>query len=348
MKTFPSHLLLAVTSCGLLAACDPSTGGFDPQDATESAAAVLTAIQQSPALQALSVMGSDITVSASAPIVGAALPDANFVRGRLAAWAHAGTATLSLAPRAAAAPIFPADLLGKTLTYNLGQRRYELSSQTGAPSTGVRFILYAVDPVMRRVVEPLNPVGHLDLTDKSTPAAAILGVTIVINNTTLVDYDAAASFPTGSITFSANGSISDGKTNVDFGLNQRITDGPAITVDYLLTVPENDVSLNLNAQISSSGSDVGLSVEHGNNMTVVHAVGDDSAITGTVSHNGVTVVNISGTPEKPVFTTTTGDPLPAPQVETLKRLFDLADALFDAFDDLLGPAHRLLGFPLLS
>jgi len=329
MNVLPSRRLLAATVCGLLAACDPSSNsGFDAVDATESATAVMKAIQQSPALHSLSVLGSNITLSASA--------------------AGARTAPLTLAPRATAAPIFPADLLGTTLTYNLSQRRYEVSSQAGAPSTGVRFILYAVDPVAHRVVEPLNAAGYLDLTDKSTPAAAILGVTIVIDNTTLLDYDASASFTTGSIAFSANGLVSDGTTAVDFGLNQLVANGPTISVDYLLAVPENGVTLSLNAKTSAGGTDVGLTVEHNNNFTVVHAVGDDSAITGTITYDGATVVNISGTPEHPVFTTPTGDQLPARQVETLTRLFDVADAVFDAFDDLLGPAHRLLGFPLTS
>ena len=347
MKALAPRLLVTASCAWLVAACDSTSSTFDPQDATQSAGAVVTAMQQSQALQTLSVLGNDITVTAASAVVSAALPNAHFARGRLAEWAKAGAAALAAhAPSGVAAPIFPADLLGKTLTYNLSLKRYQVSTQTGAPTAGVRFILYAVNIAAHAVQEPLNPIGYLDLTDKSTPAAAILGVKVVINNVTLLDYDASASFTTGSISFSADGSISDGQTSIEFGLDQTIATGPTITLDYQLAVPEDNVGLGLLATVSAANSDISLTVEHDGNTTIVHAEGTDAAITGTIAYNDIVVVNISGTPDEPVFTDPSGTPLSPAQVEALHQLFDFTDALLDAFDDLLGPAHRLLGIPL--
>jgi hypothetical protein len=246
----------------------------------------------------------------------------------------------------AMAPIFPSDLLGKTFTYDLAETRYEVSTETGAPATGVRFILYAVDPVLRRVTTPLTAVGHLDLTDESTAAAAVLGVKVVISNVTLLDYDAIASIATESVSFEAQGSISDGQATVEFDLIQGITSGPTIALDYQLAVPESGVALGLVASITTANSDISLTVEHEGGTTVIRAEGDEDAITGTVTHDGIVVVTIAGSPDQPDFTDPSGNALSAEQLEALHRLFEHTDRLLDAFDDLLDPAHRLLGIPL--
>ena len=41
------------------------------------------------------------------------------------------------------------------------------TDRTGAPANGVRFLLYAVDPVTFQPVEPLVEAGYVDITDLS-------------------------------------------------------------------------------------------------------------------------------------------------------------------------------------
>ncbi|HXV87421.1 MAG TPA: hypothetical protein VD793_12000, partial [Gemmatimonadales bacterium] len=329
-----------------LLACESSVSSFDPAAATEAAGTVVTALQQSPAFQTMSVLGDDITVGAPpAPLIWAALPNEAFAQGRLTDWARLGAETLA-SHADLLAPIFPSDLLGKTFTYNLSQSRYEVSTQPGAPATGVRFVLYAVNIVAHTVQQPLNPVGYLDLTDLSDPSAAVLGVKIVINNATLLDYQASATFSTGSIAFGADGSISDGQTTVEFDLTQSVTSGPTIAVDYRLAVPEEQVELELVATITAAQSDINLTIAYQGTTTIVHAEGNPNGIVGMITHNDALVVNIAGTPDNPVFTDPSGAELSPAQIEALQNLFDSTDALLDAFDELLGPAHRLLGIPL--
>jgi hypothetical protein len=337
---------LLVVSVALLPACDGADSGFDPLVTNQAAASVLGALQRSPALQTLDVMGEKIVLAAPSGTLAAALPGALFPRAPFATWAgeRAGGAPVP-APEAPAAPILPADLLGKTLTYNVAMSRYEISAQTGAPGNGVRFILYDVDLVQRAIKQPLAPVGHLDLTDESTPAAAALRLVVVIANATLLDYQASASFTTSSISFSAEGVVSDGETSVEFQLTQRISAGPTITVNYRLAVPENDVSLSLDATATGSGSTITLTIQDGGNTTAVHVTETAQGITGTITHNGRTVINISGTSQDPVFTDVNGNALTQAHLDALEALADMIDVVFDAFDALLGPAHRMLGFP---
>jgi hypothetical protein len=336
---------LLVVSVALLPACEGAESGFDPLVTSQAAASVVGALQRSPAFQTLDVMGRKIALTAPSGTV-AALAEALYPRAPFATWAGERTgAAPVLVPEAPAAPIFPADLLGKTFTYNVAMGRYEVSAQTGAPGNGVRFILYDVDPVQRAVKQPLAPVGHLDLTDESTPAAAALKLVVVIANATLLDYQASASFTTSSISFSADGVVSDGETDVEFELTQRISAGPTIAVNYRLAVPENDVSLSLDATATGSGSTITLTIQDGGNTTAVQVMETPQGITGTITHNGRAVINISGTSQDPVFTDVNGNALTEAQLGALEALADMIEVLFDAFDDLLGPAHRLLSFP---
>ena len=53
------------------------------------------------------------------------------------------------------------------------------SGLTGAPANGVRFVLYAVDPVMLRPVEPVVEVGYADIIDQSTASTTDIRVKVV-------------------------------------------------------------------------------------------------------------------------------------------------------------------------
>src|SRR3712207_1381042 len=61
----------------------------------------------------------------------------------------------------------PPEVAGKTFEYDPVTGSYAAGVRTGAPSNGVRFILYAVDPVSYMPVEPLTETGYVDLTDLS-------------------------------------------------------------------------------------------------------------------------------------------------------------------------------------
>jgi hypothetical protein len=224
--------------------------------------------------------------------------------------------------------------------------RYELSSQTGAPADGVRFILYAVDTALRIVKQPLDPIGYLDLVDASTPAAAMLRMVVVIEGETLLDYDASASFPTGSIEFGAEGFISDGERTVEFDVGQTISTGPTITLRYSIAAPAIDVALEIAATITGSGATLTLTVQADGNTTIISATGTEQAFDGTITHNGTVVIHIAGSPDDPVFTDANGNALTDAQIAALKELFALTDAVLDAFDSVLHPAYRLLDFPI--
>jgi hypothetical protein len=350
-------LALSAAIAGL-AGCTEKTS-FDPAAFSASTDSIAAVIANSPAMQSMSGLGQKMTVSAEAlgapawianalaavPVEPASF--ATWAAHRLDAWQVAPPALAVAAPGA----IIPSLALGKTFTYNPTTGRYEMSTRTGAPANGVRFVLYAVNPLTREVALPLNEVGYVDLTEEAATSGLSLRLRAYAsgNNTPLVDYTASASIQTSSgsvtgATVSAKGYISDGTHQLDIDLTQSFSSTSGISVTYKLGLPERDISLDFTAAFNlQRQANVTLTVQHAGNTTVVSASGTETAITGKITHNGSVAVNIAGTPSNPTFTDASGGPLPQDQAAALKKVFDFVDALLDHVDNLLGPAYLLLG-----
>ena len=342
-----------------LTACSESTP-FDPVLLSQNTDEIINALDNSPAMQSMDVLGEKMTVGApgmGAPsLVAATLPNVTRAARGFPAWATQRLAALEAAVPAfsVSAPeaVIPTAALGKTFTYNTTTNSYELSNRTGAPSNGVRFILYAVNPVTHTVVTPLNEVGYVDLLDESAGATLQLHLKAYITasgSTPLIDYTASATIqgtptsPTGA-TVTASGHVSDGTTTVEFDLSQTFSTTSGINVKYTLAVPEKDVEVTFEATFTlTQQATVTLTVKHAGNTTVVAASGTQASITGTIKHNGDLVINITGSATNPVFTDASGNQLTAEQIAALKKLFDFTDKLLEHVDEMLAPAHALLG-----
>ncbi len=62
------------------------------------------------------------------------------------------------------------------------------TDRTGAPANGVRFLIYAVNPITFVPVEPLQEVGYVQLTDLSGSSTQAARVIVVSGETTYLDY----------------------------------------------------------------------------------------------------------------------------------------------------------------
>src|SRR5437867_6126350 len=74
--------------------------------------------------------------------------------------------------------LFPVGVAGKTYEWDFGTLAYADKGRTGAPSTGVRFILYAIDPLTGYPANPLVEVGYLDLIDETGSGSPKLHVIV--------------------------------------------------------------------------------------------------------------------------------------------------------------------------
>lgn len=365
-----SPAALPLAGALILAACGGTKTPFDPVTLSQNTDAVIATMDSSPAMQSMSVLGSKMTTGAPAmaaasfltatatrlPVTGEGFPA--WAAGQLSAFQQAVPALSVAAPNAV---IIPAPALGRTFIYDIAASSYKVDTTlTGAPSTGVRFILYAVNPLTHTVSEPLTPIGCADLTDESTSVAALklhlkaysTGNACTALNNPLIDYTASATLTglppnvTGA-TVTASGFVSDGTHQVDFDLSQTFSNTTGISVDYTMDLPSADVSVQFQASYTLAGqASVTLTVKNAGNTTVANASGTQAAITGTIKHNGDVVVNITGSAASPTFTSATGDALTDAQVLALRKLFNFTDALLTHVDEVLAPAHALLGLSL--
>jgi len=343
-------VLAALAAFGLGAcgdASDPSQS-FDPTDATQATAAVLATFADNPALAALGVLETALpgfTPPAAPPASDLGAADSGVLAGL-----RVLDRLLAFPSPSESAALFPADLLGATLVYNPATGEYEVDpAATGAPANGIRVILYAVDPVFHEPVEPLNAVGYLDVTDESTVAADRVGIVAVIGDVTYIDYLGSATVLTNGLIFAANGYLSDGTTVVNFDLSHTWSAETGLVLTYDIDVPSASTAIQAELHLDPSAeiASYALTVEHQGETVTLDVTGSATSLSGTVSHNGATVAEVSGTPDEPVFTDGNGNPLTNEQIQSLGELFGSIAALIGGFDVLLIPAYLVLQVSLV-
>ncbi len=332
------QLIAGVTLVVMAAACSDSTGpeNFSATKTEQVAAAVVGALGNNTALQTLDILGASLSLSG--PALAAAPFAAAEMGGDVNTTARLQTLGQAVLNFGAASPlaIFPANLLGKTYVYNPQTSQFEIDdARTGAPAAGVRFILYAVDPIARQIVTPLNEVGYLDLIDVSTPSADAVQIVAVIGTITYIDYTASATTNTNSASLNATGFVSDGTDQIDFNLTLTVSQ-TAITADY--TLSSGAASVRLQVNLTQAGLTFVLTVTDGNETVAMTVNLDETTVDGSIRYNGDVVVVITGDPDNPQFTRPDGTPLTQEEALALRALGDFFDEIFDAFDNLLIPA----------
>jgi hypothetical protein len=331
--------LTAIALAAALAACSDSTGpeDYDPVAANNLAETVLDAVDGNLALSALAVLGPAMQFSAAGPVFsvvpfdptqGTAATASRLRDLRDLVPSFGSTGTLAL---------FPVDLLGTTFVYNPDLGQYAADPEaTGAPEDGVRFILYAVDPILGEVVLPLDPIGSLDLIDVSTASEDAIRIVAQIGNETYIDYVASAAVGTSSVTISAEGYVSNGTDQVDVDMSVAVTLSQA-SLDYQLSSGGNSVRLQATLDDEES-VDATLTVQGDGDTIVLDIVIGPSTIAGEITYNGDVVVTVAGTPEEPTFTKPDGTALTQGEIDALMAFGAIIDSLFETFDGLLWPA----------
>jgi hypothetical protein len=253
---------------------------------------------------------------------------------------------LWLSSRAPSAPaaLFPANVLGKTFAWDPDSNRYRLSNQTGAPANGVRFLLY-VTGTNGLPVEPLQPLGYVDLTDESTPSADVLGVLVQFGSQTVADYTISFVATTSSATITASGSLfgSTG-SQVDFTLINGYNDATGtFTTDYHLEA-SNGFSIDFDLTQTETSASLDFVLSDGSNSIQLTANVGPAGISGQIRFNGTTVATITGDPENPTITGAGGRDLTDQEIAELEAMFGTAvELLFGVLFAVFAPSFFLFG-----
>ena len=238
---------LAVAGCGKDsnapdAPFDPSGTNADMDGMSSAFDSQVMLSYSTASVQIGSVVGGPVS-----PAV-AAVPKPSLLRDRAGAMRYAASLARSYVKSAgglspsfsSAAAAVPAEYLGVTFVYDVGSHTYVQSDLTGAPSNGVRFLLYAVNPVTGAIVEPLNQIGYADIVTIETSTSASVQVQLVSGGVTYLDYTVAVGGTTSSVTLSISGYATNGTDRVNFDLDHHLSGTEqafTIGLDYTLSVP---------------------------------------------------------------------------------------------------------------
>ena len=238
----------------------------------------------------------------------------------------------------------PVEVAGKTFVWDESTDAYVVSGLSGAPSNGVRFLLYAVDPVTLRPVEPVVETGYVDVIDQSTSALANVRIMVVEGDVTYLDYQVVASGTTSSAIVTLSGFAFNGTTRANFTLKNTVSNnggGIVIVLDYSLDVPSRDLSVDWTATFGDVSQSLTLDLTVSGPNGDVRLVGTSNADGGTfaVKVNGDTFATITVTASTLVVTGATGDPLTSDEEQAFEAVFDCFEGSLDAFSALLLPVN---------
>ncbi len=250
----------------------------------------------------------------------------------------------------AAVELIPQQYRGLVLEFVPGEGYVVDEALTGPPN-GIRFLLYAVNPVTGEIAEPLNEIGHADLLDESTDQTAAVRLVVVSGEVTFINYLVSANGPPTAPSFSIVGFVTDGEVTVDFNLTvamQANIGGTTIDIDYAIDVANRDfhvvLDLSVVASEGSSSTSLDISISHGRNT--VRVAGELTNEMGTVQvfGNGELFATITFTETSLTVVNANGDPLSDREEQVLREIMDFVDEVFDVWEDLFNPVEFLFSF----
>ncbi len=350
---------LAAAAVLTLAACGDGNDGSGAPFSADGTASDMNAVSASfstPAMASLGWAAGSIDGVFGAAMVSTtvgAIHDAAPRSGNLAATARRlvrASAAFNGGPvRDAALLVIPVEVLGTTFEYNGTSGQYEATARTGAPTNGVRFILYAVNPVTRVPVEPLTEAGYADVLDQSTATADAVRLQLVSGGVTYLDYGV-----TGSVTATTghavvDGYVTDGTTRVNFDLDNSYSDANgSAAFDYRLDAPSLDVALHYTlglSQLSGAAAiadiDIALAGPHGDVGIEGQLVEGVGVLTATVNGGPFALVTLGDYSDVTSITKPDGSALSAPEYGALAAIWGAVLKGLDLFEDLLDPVDHM-------
>ena len=344
--------IAAVAGTATLGACSDalSPDTVDPQALSGNLNTLAASFENNAAFQSMRLLAPSFPAYGASALLRASL-DAVTTTGRLSADAPRARAAATRLLASLRSPggidvLFPADVLGRTLVWDSDSAKYVVSNVAGAPPNGIRIILYVANPLTGQPFGPTpQPIGNLDLTDESSPAANKLGVLLRLGGLTLADYDITATVTTTSVTLRAQGYVrsGDGTQQVDFDISLSVTVS-SVNINVVVEGSDGTV-IRVDVEAGATSASVDFSVHHSNNTIAVSVVESSSnTVAGTISFNGTVVATITGPADDPAVVAVDGFTLTPADVATLEALFiNLGDLLTDLLEGILAPGAIVFG-----
>lgn len=352
--------LVALLAITFAAACESSTGPTGPLDpaALQSDLAAARAAVNAPASMSLGALGPMISNALAdaggsfgvAELPAALLKDPNALIERAALRAR-------LTGGSGGASVIPQVALGKTFEFDTIADRYVAGLRTGAPANGVRFVLYAVDPVTDDLVFPLVETGYADLTRTVTNQSITARVEAFASGLApvkVLSYTVVVQGTFTNPTVFVAGFARNASDSLAFTLSSTFSLANAtIAVDWRTAVPTRGLSTRV--RLTVTGGEVPQIVIDG---LLTGQGGHSVGMTGTIAAQGGTLlVKVNGNSfatisvgglldNEPTILGANGQPLTPAEQAMLRQIVEWFEHSFDTYERLLAPAERLLDIVL--
>jgi hypothetical protein len=331
-----THYARRLVAAGLATVVAACSGGdssgpseFNAQGTTSDMAAAQSAFQGQQ-VSSYAVLSSSISavLSGSAVVKSSALA----VTGTNAA--QAARELAAIVPKSgvvqAAVMAIPQQYLATTFVWDAGTGGYVASNLTGAPSDGVRFLLYAVDPVLLQPVDPLVETGYVDVTDHGTMTTVDVNVKVVEGNVVYLNYDVTAQPTSTGGVVHLDGYVSDGTTLANFALAITITQtstSETLAYNYQVNVPSHHLTLTwaLNlTSVNQSAFTATLAFTANGPNGKVQLTGTYGATlqTLTIRVNGADFATVELSGAEPVITGADGQPLSSDDETSMQAIVE--------------------------
>ena len=221
-----------------VACSDSGTGPADDFDPAQSAADLeaISAAFDSDVLESLGATGESFSAVSGVPAMAVQMLEASTdlaiesYTGRISESGRRMARTLMSA--SSSVVLIPDAFRGRTYVFDSVDGWSVDEALTDAPANGMRFTLYAIDPITHDIAEPLNAFGHVDIMDESTATAGSVRLSVVSGTTEFVNYAVTVQLLVNEFSVNIAGFVSDGTTQVDFDLS---TISPVYDTDGVLT-----------------------------------------------------------------------------------------------------------------
>lgn len=369
----PKTTLALAGIAALTAGCADVTGTtarFEPHRSLERLDEVLAPLEEGHDL----LLGLDLAVATLEYYAGARLADAISLRvdpdaGLLRAlrgtqrrhasqhpgqrWTGAKTATAG-----AAAFTIPWMLAGETLEWDHTDG-YRVSGRAGAPSNGVRLLLYRMNGQTGYPATPLTRIGYMDLIEADTggeEAVRVRALRTTGPDRVMADYrvsmTGAGTNDEGWMEVRTLGAFGDAST-VELDLSQRLVwsrshDRDEISLVYEYRRGSRWVELDVGAvsgydALEWETVDFAVAVRGGSVATDIDAdIRRDGSLQGEIRSGGRRVVRIGGYDGQPIFESASGVILSGSDRVALERIWTGITDLLWLTDWVMVPADLLL------
>ena len=262
---------------------------------------------------------------------------------------------------AAQGAVIPDSMYGRVFEWDTtGVGQYSWQDSTVSGLNGVRFILYAVG-LDGQVLEPVTPIGTLDIIDASTQNALQLHI-LVRNNagtTTYVDYTVELTGNSSTVQANASGSIRNGlaaPNNKELSFDETLTvtaSSIRVTATFALNNPATTLILNESLGFTQSQLIINTEFRLIQNTHTIRTVGritvDDTTqvvtVNVTVYFDGGPVASLSGDISSPAtqWVDAGGQPLTDQDLAALDDLFAATEHFDAAVSSLFSPIGTFAG-----